>query len=256
MSDNTWGLMPKSQIDPTLIEARMTEMIAEHNDDPTAHMADDQSIGIHRINTTIDHPAGSVPTDKFAFARTIKTWFESIDGWTNYSAGTGSALAQLGGLFLSTGGTSGGVGALAILGSVFTGLNMSKAFYWRTTMIFSDIANIISYFGPCYAVDLVDFNGFGFRVVSGALQAFMGDYTNLATITIPDIDITETHIYEIRYIVDPQKAEFYIDGVLVATFDTGNFPENGDEFCTLLLKNTTSSTHNVAVSDFQYEQER
>jgi hypothetical protein len=255
MGIEVWGEMNKSQTDAELIEAAISRLIQAHDDDPTAHMEDDQSIGLHRINDVLDHPAGSVPTDKFSFARTIKTWFESIDGWTNYSAGTGSALAQLGGLFLSTGGTSGGVGALAILGSVFIGLNMSKAFYWRTT-IFSDISNIISYFGPCYAVDLVDFNGFGFRIVSGSLQAFMGDYTNLATITISGIDITETHIYEIRYSVVPQKAEFYIDGNLVATFDSGNFPENGDEFCTLLLKNTTSSTHNCAVSDFQYEQER
>lgn len=256
MSIETWGDMNKSQIDATKIEERVTEMIAEHNDDPTAHMADDQSIGLHRINDVIDHPAGSVPIDKFSFARVIKTWFESIDGWTDYSSGTGSATPGLGSLFLTTGATSGGQGCIKVNPGVFVGFNMSKAFYWRTTLEFSDSANYTAVWGAGYLIDLADYNGFGFRYQSGVLQAYMGDYDNLATVTISDIDLTETHVYEIRYSVVPQVVTFYIDGVLVATFDTGNFPDDDDPYCAYIIKSTSSTTHNLSVSDFQYEQER
>jgi len=252
----TWGLMPKSQIDPTTIETRITEMVAEHNDDPDAHLGGGRSIEVHKTNEVLDHPAGSVPIDKFAFSRSIKTWFETIDGWVDYASGTGSSIAGLGALFLYTGTTTGGVGAIVANGSGFTGLNMSKAFYWRSTAVIGTRTGITAYWGPAYVVDQSDFNGFGFRVLSGDLQAFMGDFTNLETVTIPDIDLTETHIFEIRYIVDPQTVEFYIDGNLVATFDDGNFPENGDEMCSLYVKSTENVAHAISVSDFQYEQER
>lgn len=256
MSRENWGQMTKAQDDATTIDQAIAAAILAHEEDPESHMGAGESIENHRVNDVIDHPAGSVPIDKFSFSRLIKTWFESIDGWTDYSSGTGSAIAGLGSLFLSTGGTSGGVGCVTALGSVFVGLNMSKAFYWRTTLQISDTSNFLAYWGMGYLVDLDEFNGFGFRYVGGVLQAYMGDYTNLATVNISDIDITETHVYEIRYSVSPQKAEFYIDGNLVATFDSGNFPEDGDEFIGYLIKNTTSSTHNMSASDFQYEQER
>ena len=79
MSTETWGLLPKSQIDSTLIEDRVAQMIAEHNDDPTAHMADDQSIGIHRINDVLDHPVGSTLADKWTMSEMeFTTTFDNL----------------------------------------------------------------------------------------------------------------------------------------------------------------------------------
>jgi hypothetical protein len=256
MSIETWGEMAKSQIDPTKIEERMTEMIAEHEADPEAHLGEGESLESHRANEVIDHPAGSVPVDKFSFARIIKTWFESIDGWTDYSDGSGSATPGLGSLFLTTGGTSGSQACIKVNPGVFVGFNMSKAFYWRTTLEFSDTTNFTAVWGAGYLIDLADYNGFGFKYESGTLVAYMGDYDNLATETISGIDLTETHVYEIRYTVDPQKVEFYIDGDLVASFDSGNFPDDDDPYCGYIIKNTSAVTRNLSVSDFQYEQER
>jgi len=252
----TWGLMQKSGVDSETIEQAIARLIAVHEADSTSHLGTGESLEAHKSADIIDHPAGSVPIDKFAFSRSIKTWFESIDGWSDYASGTGSSLAGLGSLFLYTGTTSGGVGAIVAVGSGFIGLNMAKAFFWRVTAVIGTRTGIISYWGPAYVVDQADYNGFGFRVVSGVLEAFMGDFTNLATETIADIDLTETHIFEIRYTVSPQVATFYIDGVLVATFDNGNFPEDGDEMCSLYVKSTENVAHAISVSDFQYEQER
>jgi len=251
-----WGQMTKTQDNPQTINQAIDAAISAHEADPESHMGVGESIENHRANEIIDHPAGSVPVDKFSFARTIKTWFESIDGWYDNSTGGGSVTSGLGGAFFNTGPTLGGMAELQVLGSVFIGLNMSKAFYWRTTLQFSDDRYIIGYWGMGYLIDLADFNGFGFRWVSGVLQAFMGDYTNFATVNISGVDIEQCHVYEIRYTVNPQKVEFYIDGNLVATFSSGYFPEDGDEFCVYLMKSTIASVNTLAVSDFQYEQER
>jgi hypothetical protein len=251
-----WGQMTKAQDDSTTIDEAIASAISAHEADPESHMGEGESIENHRINEVIDHPAGSVPIDKFSFSRLIKTWFESIDGWSVYKTLTGNVTAGLGALFLTTGATINSVASVNALGSVFVGLNMNKAFYWRTTLQFSSTTNFLSYWGMGYLIDLDEFNGFGFRYVGGVLQAYMGDYTNLATVTISGIDLTIAHVYEIRHTVVPQKAEFYIDGNLVATFDSGNFPDNADEFVNYLIKNTSATTRNMAVSDFQYEQER
>jgi hypothetical protein len=215
-----------------------------------------ESIENHRVNEVIDHPAGSVPIDKMSFSRVIKTWFESIDGWVNYSFNGGSAQAGLGALYLYTGTSTNGTSCVVAIGSGFIGLNMSKAFYWRSTMIFANISNAFSYWGPAYVVDQADYNGFGFKISGGVLQAFMGDFTNFATINISGINLAETHVFEIRYSVSPQKAEFYIDGNLVAVFDSGNFPENGDEIASYYIRRVSSTGGAISVSDFQYEQER
>ena len=82
MPINNWGLETKSLVDPTLIEERITAMIAEHNDDPTAHMADDQSIGLHRVNDIIDHPAGSVVADKNTMTELVwQDFFTDMVTW-------------------------------------------------------------------------------------------------------------------------------------------------------------------------------
>src|SRR5665648_264201 len=79
-----WGLLPKAQDDATTIDDEINAAVAAHNDDPTAHMAAGQSIDVHRVNTIIDHPAGSVVGDKIARLHSIRTNFTSFDGMIVY----------------------------------------------------------------------------------------------------------------------------------------------------------------------------
>jgi len=78
----TWGAMPKNQVDDQLISEAIAEAIAIHEADPTSHMGEGESIDMHRTNEIIDHPANSVVPDKFSsFQPIYQTFFENIDTW-------------------------------------------------------------------------------------------------------------------------------------------------------------------------------
>lgn len=66
MSENTWGDLPKSQIDNQLITEAIDLAIANHEADPTAHLGDGESLEQHKSNEVIDHPAQSIVPDKFS----------------------------------------------------------------------------------------------------------------------------------------------------------------------------------------------
>ncbi|MES2382885.1 MAG: hypothetical protein V4538_17690 [Bacteroidota bacterium] len=66
MADPTWGMLPKSQVDPQLIEERIAQMISEHESDPEAHLGVGESLEQHKTNEIIDHPAQSIVADKFS----------------------------------------------------------------------------------------------------------------------------------------------------------------------------------------------
>lgn len=59
-----WENIPKSQTDPQTILEAILEQITVHNADSEAHMGALSSVGIHRENEIIDHPALSVLADK------------------------------------------------------------------------------------------------------------------------------------------------------------------------------------------------
>lgn len=60
----TWGLMAKSQIDNEKVEEAIDRIVQQHDDDPTSHLADGQSLTSHRASEIIDHRARSVVNDK------------------------------------------------------------------------------------------------------------------------------------------------------------------------------------------------
>jgi len=64
MSIEVWGIMNKSSEDPEKIEDAIGRIVEEHNDDPTSHLEDGQSLTSHRASEIIDHRAESVVNDK------------------------------------------------------------------------------------------------------------------------------------------------------------------------------------------------
>jgi hypothetical protein len=61
---NTWDELPKNQIDPELVEQAIDRIVSNHNDDPDAHLGDNQALQSHRASEIIDHLAQSVLNDK------------------------------------------------------------------------------------------------------------------------------------------------------------------------------------------------
>lgn len=61
-----WGNLGKTLLDPKLIDEAIAEYIANHNNDPDAHLEDGQMMQSHRASAIIDHLAESVVNDKLA----------------------------------------------------------------------------------------------------------------------------------------------------------------------------------------------
>lgn len=88
---DTWGLIPKSQVDPETIEQAIARMIGEHEADPVSHNGPDEAIAVHRQNEIIDHKAGSVLADKWTMSELeFSTVFENLTPF-----GTGGTVASI-----------------------------------------------------------------------------------------------------------------------------------------------------------------
>lgn len=78
-----WGQLQKSTEDTETIEQAIARMISEHNDDPESHMLEGQSIDVHRKDTVVDHPAGSIYPDKISYSDLqFHTRFENLGMFT------------------------------------------------------------------------------------------------------------------------------------------------------------------------------
>lgn len=59
-----WGNLARANNDPTLIDEAIEQAVTTHNNDPDAHLGDDQALQSHRAAEIIDHRAESVVNDK------------------------------------------------------------------------------------------------------------------------------------------------------------------------------------------------
>ena len=67
MVQQNWGLLQKSQTDPSTIDEATASAIADHNNDPDSHLDVGQSLQSHKASAIIDHLAESVVNDKLHF---------------------------------------------------------------------------------------------------------------------------------------------------------------------------------------------
>jgi hypothetical protein len=251
MSIETWGDMNKSQIDATLIETRITEMISEHNDDPTAHMADDQSIGIHRINDIIDHPAGSAVADKKTMTElSISDDFRMLDQWTIIGSVENGDWPQLA-LYVEYG---------AVNQSTISKVMASPIAFFSTAfnslfqiMVRFDLSNNYykSWFGFGFDSE-VPVDGYGFIIVNGVLKACVAYGDNRVFSDTLTIDLSADHIYRAQLNAFEQKIYFYIDGSLVATLDTPVSSWNSDSGPVIGVKITQENDGNMCCSDLNF----
>jgi len=79
---DTWGMMPKSQIDSETIEQAIARMIGEHEADPVSHNGPNEAIAVHRQNEILDHKAGAVLADKWTMSEMdFATNFENLSAF-------------------------------------------------------------------------------------------------------------------------------------------------------------------------------
>lgn len=169
---DTWGSLPKSQVDNSTVDEEIDVKIQAHDDDPDAHLDANQALQSHKASEIIDHLAYSVLRDKLAFDRfTIDTIFESIDAW--YISGN-VYIGDINCLIVQTTASLNSIAFAWIgIGDATQGQsNYSQDPEFQVRVFFDDISNIIAYFGP---VDPDIPNGFGFKQLNNKLYAVYFD---------------------------------------------------------------------------------
>lgn len=213
-----WGLMTKAQDDSTTIDQAIAAAILAHETDPESHMGVDESIENHRINETVDHPAGSVLADKWTMSQfDFTTTFDNLD--TFFMQGTYENFWP--GVLLSTDGT-GTVKKSSIIADL-----ESSGFDFDTSkdMLFQFIFNadgdsdslLAHFLGVSYADQYM--RGMGLECI-GETARF---YTAKADGTSPNYLSFPTFAFGVPYIIrmhnDPIDGvvKVYINGELLGT---------------------------------------
>lgn len=248
--------MQKSVDDAETIEEAITRIVEEHNDSPDAHLGLGQALESHKDEGMIDHPAGSIATDKIAQAKVLLSAFESLDGWLTYTTGTGNIVHDFGTVQLVTGTTSGSDVLLYAVPSAWVPLDWTKSFFWKTTVKLDSDSDQEAFIGIGANPFVGGIDGVGFRVQDDTIDTFLVDNTSYSyeSITAPAPNVW--NVFEIRYDSTLELLEWYINGTLVRSEDTG-LPSNGDDtIAAYSIENDASASKYLYITDFIYQQER
>lgn len=109
-----WNGLAKANNDPTTIDQAIAAAVTVHNDDPDAHLGDDQALQSHRAAEIIDHLAESVVNDKIeprarAYVAIVGSGlpgdYTSLEAAIAYALGTkgGTILLMPGTYYVSAG---------------------------------------------------------------------------------------------------------------------------------------------------------
>lgn len=248
-----WGLLPKAQNNSSTIDSDIATAVKVHNDDPNAHNGIGQSLDVHRTNSVIDHPAGSVVADKHARQRTLATTFESLASLSVY----GGASPYFGVVRVYTTALVNAISQVSGSPNFWSPIDWSKEMYLRVSVMFDSIVAMSALFGVGVD-DLGDnFSGFGFRVINGVLQAYHandpGTGAVFTTIPISGYVLTVWHVYEVFFSPVFSTLTFKIDGVQVAQFTSG-FPVGLDDNAMLLeIVTTQAVAKTLYASDYIFQ---
>lgn len=232
MSTEVWGQLPKAQDDDETIEEAINRIVGEHNDDPVAHSSAGQAIAVHREDTMIDHPAGSIPFDKkIAGNMQYKDYFTA--DVSAYDP-DGTVTCNGGILTASVFHVSGGESTATVRVPLFQRstwpskelvVQFLANFNWNTT---SDKLSLV-WGGIAPSVE----NGFGLKVLNGNLYAVL--YFASGEVISAPLTYTKAHWATFRIHIVPAEgvARFYLNAELVAELSLGSTQES--DFSSLLL---------------------
>lgn len=219
MSDAfVWGTLPKAQDDATTIDEAITAAIAAHNADPTAHMDDAASLGIHRINDVIDHPAASVLADKATASEVIlQTMFENP---AVFDIGGSPSFAFPGFLLQPSGTTISGADSVTINGE-----NQGMLFNFSKDMLFQFVlfADLLSNTKFVFQIDGGEGpsteRNMGLEIIGTTAKFFVAknDGTSKTYVTWTGYGGAETHVVRLQIVGSTHTAYFFVDGVEIGS---------------------------------------
>lgn len=252
MALETWGTLVKSGTENETIEQYIDSRLATHNDDGDAHMGVGQSIDVHRKETIIDHPAGSVLGDKYTNREfTFQPTFEDTG---RYILSGNVPSFSIGGFRAQTSSTTNNTVQLAASGqyspTYYSG-NQNATFQFTARVGAGSFYDSYVVLGEIGRYDVQD--GIGFRFHDGDLLAVRHYYDNNYTLQseeflVSGVNVTHKHIYRVNQNVDEGIIEFMVDGSVVHTMATAPSFDSSLRQFTCSVRTTTNSFHSMFIS--------
>lgn len=263
MSINVWGNLAKAQDDPEKIEEAIARIIEEHNDDPEAHLGENQSLQSHKASEIIDHLAHSIITDKVAKGEikpfnlgfmSFSSIFESIDGYTKSS--NVYYDEDIGALLLITGSTSYDFEyirkrVMSLPGS----FSWDKNRVFRTAVMFQSTGNLLATILASSEFE-EDEPHIGFRIIGSTLYGVVSDGANESTVNLGTFSNNVYKHLKFEYFAG-EKVDFYVDNVLVDTIED-NLPSGSvlsDLIFSVFLRTQINSSKFIHIPYFDFRQE-
>lgn len=215
-----WGLMPKSQVDNQTIEEAIAAAIVDHESDEEAHLGAGESLAAHKSYEKIDHPAGSVVSDKVGmFDFSWSTDFSDLSRMTvvgDYYAGGVQGLE----LNADPGGVN--PAYLKMIGAfINTTPNYQVNFFFQTFYANNpeDDDDHDVFIGMTDMSGGLPVQGLGFAFIDNAIK---GWYRFGGAVVYIDFEIEDDHsLNSLRFLYDKdtRMGYWYINGDEVGSFD-------------------------------------
>lgn len=216
MSTETWGMMPKSQIDDETIEQAIDRITEDHNNDPEAHLAEGQSLTSHRAAEIIDHRIGSVVSDKLSHQEEVFFCsFESLGAWSTSGNVSLDGWPGVNIVVEDGGSTNSSLSSTVVHSGNFQDYTKDMLVQESNWHDVDDQSDAV--FGLGFFNAWGNYDGFGFEWVSGVLRGF---WKGISTVLYTDeilLDVTSVHVYRAQYVAADQAVYFFVDGI-----DAGN----------------------------------
>ena len=227
MSVETWGLMPKSQIDNETVEEAIARLIATHEADPDAHLGSGESLENHRANEILDHLAGSVVDDKLSMSEiSLKESFLDLIKLNKVGTVSNSNYPQIEFSASSALGRTASIYLPVVLVEDWVTFHHD----WQCQFIarISDLPSVATWWAGEGFNGAVSNGGVGFVVVSGSLYAQENIGSNLQRVLISGVDLSAGHIFRIQYLAGENVIKYFIDSTLVATIEPDDVDSGTD----------------------------
>jgi hypothetical protein len=219
MPVNTWGDLPKSQIDNQLITEAIDLAIANHEADPVSHMGVGESIDMHRKNEVIDHLAGSIVPDKASFMqREYWTFFEGIAGWQKQGTVINSFTNLLVGVY-GNAVSDAYCYSEDIIFDTFAD-NIINDNYIQFNFIYDNFYNIADLYFGVGITDDPGGTGFflGYKIVGTTLYTGVAVDSAIVWTSRGTISQNAIHVFRIETLKEANTAYFYLDGLVIASY--------------------------------------
>jgi len=243
MSVETWGEMPKSQIDSETPEQAIARLIAVHEADPEAHTGENESLQAHRQNEIIDHPASSIIPDKFSNNQpTMLNFFTSPSTYTTHGsvAQSGNGL-----VYLYTTNHS------PVVSDIQIPLPFLDAQLYPNNDVVIDFALRFIKGGSTYSASVIIGDsscGFGFLISQSGLKCFINiDDTQVISDYITFQDGT-AHSFRVFISNVDSAIYFYMDGVQI--YSTALFGFGTQIYDASLYVSTASGSNSSSSVEF------